>query len=545
MASEFKKLKKNQVPLTPEERAECINRKAVWHNGIGKGTVHATVPAVWKSVNKKTGKVTYITNTHRAFNTAPTLKGAIGRFHSFIKSTAGEEMNGMIKIASLKWHNIYLEIEKQAQDENDFDSNGKIPALEKAFSDPIAKKVAYMIATSHEYKKPNVSAALSFVKNYKWELSEAKVIDLQGINKPVIKEKVFSMAKSMKGKKPEPLITVNQFQGIRPQTPGKKILIDGHHRLEALKFLGEKTTPIYKGTYTGAAEKPLSELKVAEYKEGIYKRAGAVLGAAVGIPAGGVIGYKAGRAAAHLIPMSKEMKQLNEERKNLKNQGEKLEGKYDGILSDSFNKKDFQTYLKQRPDYDKLTVSQVEDIAENYLNNNFRSNLSKTASSKNALGNTFKGKLKKTLIGAAVTGIPTGIMMGIDSFKSEKKDRTDKEYASGIIEKYKKDIDYFNNQLSGKNKVNFKEYMANEDHAGEYSPSSFMPGVAGIACEGEAYYGNAVNKILSKNHKIDYKNMNYKDYEDLVQGAYDNYMQDYSDPDNAMAKYIADKLKKK
>lgn len=82
--SEFKDLEKNKVDLTPEERAEVMKRKAVWHHGPqGQGT-----PAVWKSVNPKTGKTTYITHTHRAYNTASTLKGAISRFHNFIKSTA-------------------------------------------------------------------------------------------------------------------------------------------------------------------------------------------------------------------------------------------------------------------------------------------------------------------------------------------------------------------------------------------------------------------------------------------------------------------------
>lgn len=81
--SDFKSLQKNKTPLTPEERKECMDKKAVWnfhHSG--------PTPAVWKSVNPKTGKTTFITNTHRAYNTAPTLKGAIGRFHKFIKSTA-------------------------------------------------------------------------------------------------------------------------------------------------------------------------------------------------------------------------------------------------------------------------------------------------------------------------------------------------------------------------------------------------------------------------------------------------------------------------
>lgn len=82
--SKFKKLQDNKVPLTDEERAEVMKRKAVWHHGLnGEAT-----PAVWKSKNKKTGEVTYVTHTHRAYNTAKTLKGAIGRYHDFIKGTA-------------------------------------------------------------------------------------------------------------------------------------------------------------------------------------------------------------------------------------------------------------------------------------------------------------------------------------------------------------------------------------------------------------------------------------------------------------------------
>lgn len=88
--SDFEKLKDNKVKLTPEERAECIKKKAVWNRHYGTGpnpNVHVEC-AVWKSVHPETGKTTYITHTHRAYNTAPTLKGAIGRFHKFIKGTA-------------------------------------------------------------------------------------------------------------------------------------------------------------------------------------------------------------------------------------------------------------------------------------------------------------------------------------------------------------------------------------------------------------------------------------------------------------------------
>ncbi|MDD3906544.1 MAG: hypothetical protein PHS46_08510 [Candidatus Omnitrophica bacterium] len=82
--SNFQRLMRHKVPLEPEERAEVMRKGAIWH--LGKNG--APSPAVWKSVNPDTGEITYVCHTHRAYNTAKTLKGAIGRFHRFIKSTA-------------------------------------------------------------------------------------------------------------------------------------------------------------------------------------------------------------------------------------------------------------------------------------------------------------------------------------------------------------------------------------------------------------------------------------------------------------------------
>lgn len=81
--SHFQVLKDNKVPLTKDERATVMKDKAVWHQGSGG----KASPAVWKSKDSQ-GKTVFVTNTHRAYNTAPTLKGAINRFHKFIKGTA-------------------------------------------------------------------------------------------------------------------------------------------------------------------------------------------------------------------------------------------------------------------------------------------------------------------------------------------------------------------------------------------------------------------------------------------------------------------------
>ena len=81
--SHIKILMENKIALKPEERSLAMSRGAVWHNGPnGEESC-----AVWKSKHPKTGKITYGCNTHRAINTASTLKGAIKRF-DFIKTTA-------------------------------------------------------------------------------------------------------------------------------------------------------------------------------------------------------------------------------------------------------------------------------------------------------------------------------------------------------------------------------------------------------------------------------------------------------------------------
>lgn len=81
--SEIKKLKQNRKTLTDEERKEVLDAKAVWHHGLNG----EPSPAVWKSVDAS-GKTVYVTNTHRAYATASTLKGAIKKYHDTIKDTA-------------------------------------------------------------------------------------------------------------------------------------------------------------------------------------------------------------------------------------------------------------------------------------------------------------------------------------------------------------------------------------------------------------------------------------------------------------------------
>lgn len=80
---DFKSLKKRKIPLSDEERAEVMTKKAVWHQG---NKDHPS-SAIWKAKTSN-GKIVYGCNTHRAFQVRSTLKGAISIFHSFIKGTS-------------------------------------------------------------------------------------------------------------------------------------------------------------------------------------------------------------------------------------------------------------------------------------------------------------------------------------------------------------------------------------------------------------------------------------------------------------------------
>lgn len=81
-APSYDVLKKNKVDLDPEERAEVMKRDAVWHFSHLK----KPSPAVWKA--EVGDRVYFVTNTHRAYNVCTTLKGAIKRYHDFIKGTS-------------------------------------------------------------------------------------------------------------------------------------------------------------------------------------------------------------------------------------------------------------------------------------------------------------------------------------------------------------------------------------------------------------------------------------------------------------------------
>lgn len=82
----MKDLEKYRTEMTKAELDEVFRRKAVWGDGP------TATSAIWKAQvfdHKEPEKIqfVYVTNTHRAMATAPTLKGAIKKFQ-FIKTTA-------------------------------------------------------------------------------------------------------------------------------------------------------------------------------------------------------------------------------------------------------------------------------------------------------------------------------------------------------------------------------------------------------------------------------------------------------------------------
>jgi peroxiredoxin len=79
---DFKNLQKYKVPLSSDERAKVMKSKSVWHHGPhGEETA-----GIWKSDNKR-GKVRFVCNTHRTYQSKETLAQAIKAF-KFVKTTA-------------------------------------------------------------------------------------------------------------------------------------------------------------------------------------------------------------------------------------------------------------------------------------------------------------------------------------------------------------------------------------------------------------------------------------------------------------------------
>ena len=131
---------------------------------------------------------------------------------------------------------------------------GKIPLIDSMAKTDIEKEVGYMISTSHEYKQPNLDAAFGLMRNYDWEKKKIKISDMQGIDKPVIASKVDNMVENFNKNKIKPFIVVDKFYNIKPQSRGKVILLDGHHRKLACIAKGIDEVDVYFGKYNGNAE---------------------------------------------------------------------------------------------------------------------------------------------------------------------------------------------------------------------------------------------------------------------------------------------------
>jgi len=79
----FESLIANKIPLEPEERERAMKAGAVWH----PANHDKPTCAIWKS-KKANGKIVYGCHTHRVFQVADTLAGAIKKFHKVVKDTA-------------------------------------------------------------------------------------------------------------------------------------------------------------------------------------------------------------------------------------------------------------------------------------------------------------------------------------------------------------------------------------------------------------------------------------------------------------------------
>lgn len=78
----FDTLEKSKVELTDTEREQVMKAKAVWHfSPAGKPS-----PAIKKAIVR--GKTYYYCNTHRCYQSAKTLAGAIDKFFDVVEPSS-------------------------------------------------------------------------------------------------------------------------------------------------------------------------------------------------------------------------------------------------------------------------------------------------------------------------------------------------------------------------------------------------------------------------------------------------------------------------
>jgi hypothetical protein len=79
---QFDILEKGKINLTDDERERVMIAKAVWHFGSnGKPS-----PAIKKAIVR--GKTYYYCNTHRCYQSAKTLDGAIKKFFDVVEPSS-------------------------------------------------------------------------------------------------------------------------------------------------------------------------------------------------------------------------------------------------------------------------------------------------------------------------------------------------------------------------------------------------------------------------------------------------------------------------
>ena len=79
---QFDTLEKNKVKLTDDERERTLKAKAVWSFGPGG----KPSPAIKKAVVH--GETYYYCNTHRCYQSAATLAGAIKKFFDVVEPSS-------------------------------------------------------------------------------------------------------------------------------------------------------------------------------------------------------------------------------------------------------------------------------------------------------------------------------------------------------------------------------------------------------------------------------------------------------------------------
>lgn len=256
-------------------------------------------------------------------------------------------------------------------------------------------------------------------------------------------------------------------------------------------------------------------------------------GIGAGAILGGTLGNYGGKGLAKIVtPMNSEMKLLSKENKNKRKELKKIVNKVD---RNAFDTDEFVLNLKTNPNYNNLSVEDVNNLAKDYYTTNFAKVINEL-NNEEKTANEVSGKAMA--LGALIGGVPAAGVFGVNGFKKERERRTDTQSMKDENDIYDEAISKYKN-----NDVPFEDFIHKSWKNRGYSEEERNPYhyLSNAMDDERPYFAGQLNKGLIRKG-IDINKMNFKQYDDMVDNYIENYYQTGDESTSRFLRRYANKL---